>query len=552
MKVDALFDMNGRYLGKTALRKNASLFAELTSRINSEFRTVDEVVWSVLNQKDRPSCEVCHSEVNFVNVNAGYRRFCSSSCVTIGTSAKRKNTMSDRYGVEYALQSDSIKKEMCARNIEKYGVEHTFQVEKFHQTGMSTKIEKYGSLESAEKAAQLKREETNLTRYGNKCVLMNEEVNSKARATMNEKYGVDYSWQSPEIYGKILNTMSDRYGVTNPSQIEENRLAISERALPAAIDRLSLLGWKFNEIERTWTHSCGNVEQRLIHDGSCKTCQRRSKPQMKIKSFLDDLGISYYENDRKTIAPYELDFKLTDTLAIEVNGIYWHSDEKPGISLLKKSEMFNGLMLHFWDFEIDEKFEIVKSMIKSKLKMTDKIHARKTKVRTISKTEAKKFLEESHINGYAQATFCYGLFSDDELVAVATFRRPRFGKDADYELIRFASKLNVTVVGGLTKLVNKFKQHEKCDSLISFADRRFSNSGAAYGNVGFELVTETSPNYFYFKSGDLIPRYKAMKHKLADLLENFDDGKSEYANMRDNGYLRCFDCGSYKFILRGE
>ena len=43
-------------------------------------------------------------------------------------------------------------------------------------------------------------------------------------------------------------------------------------------------------------------------------------------------------------------------------------------------------------------------------------------------------------------------------------------------------------------------------------------------------------------------RIQFQKHKLNGLLEQFDESKSEWQNMRDNGYDRIFDCGNLVYV----
>jgi very-short-patch-repair endonuclease len=47
-----------------------------------------------------------------------------------------------------------------------------------------------------------------------------------------------------------------------------------------------------------------------------------------VREMLDELGVRYIEHDRSIIKPLELDFYIPDfQMAIEVNGIYWHSEQ---------------------------------------------------------------------------------------------------------------------------------------------------------------------------------------------------------------------------------
>jgi len=55
------------------------------------------------------------------------------------------------------------------------------------------------------------------------------------------------------------------------------------------------------------------------------------------------------------------------------------------------------------------------------------------------------------------------------------------------------------------------------------------------------------------KEGILENRIKYQKHKLKNILENFDKELTEIENMKNHGFDRIFDAGNKKFILeRGK
>ena len=119
-------------------------------------------------------------------------------------------------------------------------------------------------------------------------------------------------------------------------------------------------------------------------------------------------------------------------------------------------------LIHIFEDEWLYKQNIVKSRLKSLLGLTDeKIYARKCKIKDVSFSDCKIFLEENHIQGNVNAKHRYGLYYNDELVSIMTFgsKRKNLGsksEDESYELLRFCNKLNTTVVGGASRLMNYF------------------------------------------------------------------------------------------------
>ena len=81
------------------------------------------------------------------------------------------------------------------------------------------------------------------------------------------------------------------------------------------------------------------------------------------------------------------------------------------------------------------------------------------------------------------------------------------------------------------------------NNLVTYVDLRYGN-GNGYKN--WEIIGQSNPNYWYFKDYFLENRMKYQKHKLKNILENFDPKLSEYENMIQNKFTRIWDCGNLK------
>jgi hypothetical protein len=292
--------------------------------------------------------------------------------------------------------------------------------------------------------------------------------------------------------------------------------------------------------------------------GGCPNCSYPSNLEKTIQDFLESKNISFNKNDRTVIKPNEIDF-LIKNIGIETCGLYWHSDAiidndyhyKKYLKCLEK----NIKLLQFFEDEILGKKEIVFSMILNRLGKASKIYARKCIVKEITNKEKKNFLNENHLQGDCVSSINLGLELNGEILSVMTFGKPRLNlgnKSAgcdEYELIRFANKLNTTVIGGASKLFSFFIKNHSPKKVISYCDLRHS-TGELYLKLGFTKVKISKPNYFYFKSSYGIKRHNRFsfrKSLLSKLLNNFDPTKTEKQNMKDNGFLRIYDCGSMKF-----
>jgi hypothetical protein len=128
-----------------------------------------------------------------------------------------------------------------------------------------------------------------------------------------------------------------------------------------------------------------------------------------------------------------------------------------------------------------------------------------------------------------------------------TFSKPRFSKQYDWELVRFASIGSFSITGGASKLLKHFKNNHR-GSIVTYADKRYSD-GNLYSSIGFKYEHDSKPNYFWTKGQNRFSRHLFQKHKLKGILNKFDQDKSESENMMDNDYYRVWDCGNMVFSM---
>lgn len=289
----------------------------------------------------------------------------------------------------------------------------------------------------------------------------------------------------------------------------------------------------------------------------CPQCHPSSKEQTDLKNFvisLLDVDVQVIENDRKLIGPKELDIIIPEyKFAIEYNGLYSHS-EKPNIKQPQANKFYHinktkacwnidYNLFHVFSDEWFNKQEIVKSMIRNRLGVVkERIYARKCEVRTISLSDARQFLEQCHIDGYATSAHKLGLFYQNELVSVLTLRTARYHSKNTMEIIRFANKLNCVVTGGFSKLFKKAKEiaiREGKTEFMTYADLRFGK-GNVYLKNGFKFVGETVPAYWYTDHRQRLPRQKFMA----------TPEMSEKQMAVNSKVYKVYGCGSNKFMLQ--
>lgn len=304
------------------------------------------------------------------------------------------------------------------------------------------------------------------------------------------------------------------------------------------------------------------IKQHRLDSFYPKGFNYTSKPEIDISEYIKSLGVEVEMCNKKLINPYELDIYLPEhNIAIEYNGLYWHS-ERSGKKLkdyhLHKLELCEKKGIHLIQIFEDEwlnKKEIIKSRISSYLhKNMNKTYARKCIVKKINYTDKSIFLSKNHLQGDDVSKIYLGLFHDNILVSVMTFSKLRgslgsINKKDHYELSRYASIGNV--LGGASKLLSYFIQIYCPKYIISYADRRWTNSikDSFYEKIGFSKVHFTNVNYWYLKSyHKRYHRYNFTKHRIVNEMGG-DPNLTEVENMIRMGYDRIWDCGSIKYEM---
>jgi hypothetical protein len=135
-----------------------------------------------------------------------------------------------------------------------------------------------------------------------------------------------------------------------------------------------------------------------------------------------------------------------------------------------------------------------------------------------------------------------------------TFRYPRPGigknkitQSNSYELIRFCNRININVVGAVSKLLKYFIKNYNPQHIFSFADNRWSSPlNNVYLTCGFIHTNTSKQGYFYTKDFiNRLHRSNFTKSKLKEKGYTFED--TEYNIMRERGYFRIYDCGVSRF-----
>lgn len=362
-------------------------------------------------------------------------------------------------------------------------------------------------------------------------------------------------------------TMLDKYGVEFNSQREAVKTILRQsKLLPSAkllledrdwlYDQHFVQGKTYDQIAKEIGSDKNTVGGFIhSHDIPVKFGRSCSRGEADIAEFLKTLGVPVIRNDRKLIAPYELDILLPrHKLAIEFDGIYWHSsnEDETNNGHLEKTERVESKgyqLLHVFESEWEHKPEIVKSIIRNKLGLSEKIYARKCKLEKISSKEARDFFNATHLQGFTPASHYIGLKYENELVMCVSIGYSRFDKTYKWELIRVSSKLNSVIVGGFSKILSHIRSQITTEPILTYCDRKIS-TGGTYSQFG-DLIRKTKPGYSWHSNSGWFTRYQTQKHKLEKLLpKHYHPDKTEREIMKSARYYQLFDCGNLVYVLK--
>lgn len=527
---------------------DAILFDILTIKA----KTFTESLFLYINEyKSPPPCLYCNSSPRrFKNLFDGYDETCSRRCKNLylygvdnpaklqSTKNKTKLTNIIRYGGATPLYSSAVLSRGKETSLRKYGVDHFSKTGKHldsyrSRTGFSSPL--------ANPTIRNSINNTNIIKYGGKSPMASDKIRKKVS---NSRLGKKYTCGLGQRIA-FFNRMKDIY-----SPIIDFIFSVDDYIGTHQGTTYARYNFK---CKRCDTEFCDFFDHSGIR---CPKCDRSeaSSPQAELAEFIQNLGFSIDTNNRTIIAPLELDIYIPEKkLAIEYNGLRWHSEDfgnkDKNYHINKTTQCADQQIRLIHIFEDEWKFSktIVKSRLKAILGISEnKIYARNCKVSKISSIVKREFLMAHHIQGNCKSTFNIGAFHGEELIAVMTFGKRRFDRRSGYELLRFTSKTNFSVVGIASKLLKYAEENYINDVLISYCDIRWG-TGTVYHKLGFSHIRNTPPNYFYINRDIRMPRQKFQKHKLSAILTNVNLDLSEHQNMLINGYERIWDCGNMVF-----
>ena len=273
-----------------------------------------------------------------------------------------------------------------------------------------------------------------------------------------------------------------------------------------------------------------------------------------ILEFIKSLGVENISVDDASLLPdgdtldiYLVDYKIAIECIVLDEHNELHKDKKYHLQKLNNCINAHIRLVDIFEDEWLNKKPIICSMIRNLLgKTPNKYYARKCHVKEVPTKVTREFFNTNHVQGYVNSTVNLGLYVNDDLVSLMTFGKPRLNmgrktrEEGTWELVRFANKVNTSVIGGASKLFKYFLKNYNPNVIISYSDKRWSE-GKMYKILGFEFSHSSEPNYYYIIGKHRENRFKYRKDRL--IAAGFDGTKTEHQIMLDRNIYRIYDCG---------
>lgn len=296
---------------------------------------------------------------------------------------------------------------------------------------------------------------------------------------------------------------------------------------------------------------------RVNYNTGCPECIpfNKSQAEDELASWIESLGLVVLRHKRKIIGS-ELDLYIPEKqIAIEYNGIYWHT-EKHGKHKNYHYDKWlackeKGIQLiQIWEDDWKRNSFLIKKMVAHKLGVSNqkRIFARQAKIAKLTQVQTNLFLDENHVQGAVDGSIRVGLTVDDSIVAAIVFKKEAGSQGKVLNLLRYATSM--TVVGGFSRLLKHIESTYSPESIITFSDNTVSD-GALYENSNFYAEAKLPPDYMYVVNNKRTHKFNyRLKRFRTDPNLEYIEGISERELADLNNIPRIWDAGKIRWVRK--
>jgi len=310
-------------------------------------------------------CLNCGKETRFFGVINGYRKFCSSGCVSKSQQTKEKKiqTSQKKYGTNHTFQSEEVKNKIKKTCLERCGETSNLKTENTKRKIRATYKRKYG-FESHNQSENVKnkKKKTCFKNYGVEHPGQSEIIKKRAQKTYLKKYGVVNPFQSEEIKKKIKKTCKRRYGTEYALQSQQTK----EKSKKTCMKKYGSDYWTQSQEGRLSLRKTANAHRAIqFNNGNIFLPAVGKKERLCINEIEKQIFINILTNQKRfEFFPDGLIEKGDLKIIIEYDESY-HESEKQKKYDKKRDEYFmdNGYVvvrIKEKDWEKDKEIQIEK------------------------------------------------------------------------------------------------------------------------------------------------------------------------------------------------
>lgn len=503
--------------------KDHGLYNYLINR----FETIDniqEIIYRIyykLPDNLHLYCKTCSKEIplEFKGFRYGYNNYCSYKCslndpekIHKLTNVTQKENIDDDYVLNLMIKDDRLISEYCkSKKLKQFGI-YDYMMNRYNDLQKSKSviqeivyrmkyhIDKSPRCPNCGKYVKFYRFSEGFRHFcSNYCLnIFNTDIKHHARQQISKKnwltrgYKIDYSENNDKLI--IYNQCS----IHNPFTINKT----------------------------TFYNRC---EKDIV---MCPICNPEknleTSIEYKIRLLLERHNIRFEQHVRYIISPREFDFYLPDyKVAIECNGIYWHSGINGKNRFKVKYDLVSktGIqMLTFWEDDIHYNIDKIENIILRSCHLEQKVFSYNCIINELDENICKYFINTYHIDNYIESDIKLGLFKNNELLCCMTFSNI---SDNNYVLNRICYKNNLYVIGCEKLLLNYFKNIYSYNSIIVNCNLETDNI-KLYETLNFKLESDKikfTLNYYNYKRSE----FRFNKSMLKEFLNcNKDDIREDY------------------------
>lgn len=353
------------------------------------------------------------------------------------------------------------------------------------------------------------------------------------------------------------NDVATRFPNLVPLYSNDNKIKLEEIT---SLDHKDVLIWECPQCNGKWKRKLSS----MINIQRCLVCSKEYKSsslgEREVYSYISsnlDKEYDIFAHDRSLIGK-ELDIYIPGkNIAIEYNGLYWHSENQNKnknyhYKKWEKCKKAGVDLITIWEDEWNRNNKAVKNQLSILLKFpsVEEVDTSECKVIPLDEKSFCDFLDVYHGKEYRESDIHLGLIDKKEnLVSVSGWSI----KNNDIELENYTSRCIVD--SGLDKMMSLIKLYAKMKSFseISFIDNREMTNIKELKKAGFSKEFDLPPEYHYVYNtgGKNIKRINALTN---DIFKNdphliYKEGLTEKELARLNGLERIWDCGKTRWVM---